>query len=161
MSTFRTNKHYKASATFIPYAVGRLRESFSAEGFSVSEKSFSLTRTVISVTKGNLLARAVGLKRELEIAIDRDGVDISVDIKAPVLKNDVAPAALSLLLSAPIILLPAGIGIVRQPGLVGRAVEVLDSAFGSFVLEQPSFCPACGGGIYGNPARCPHCDHIL
>jgi hypothetical protein len=160
MSAFTSNKSYAAGATFIPYAVERIRNAFVSEGFEFSRKSDSYSRTVIQVTKGNLFVKAVGLKQGLEISFTNEDGRITVEARGTVLKDQFAASMLTLLVAWPVVI-PQIIGMVRQSGLDDRAIGIADAAYADYCAEKPSFCPHCGAKVSGNPGRCPHCGGIL
>lgn len=160
MSAFTSNKSYAAGATFIPYAVERIRNAFVSEGFEFSRKSDSYSRTVIQVTKGNLFVKAVGLKQGLEISFTNEDGRITVEARGTVLKDQFAASMLTLLVAWPVII-PQIIGMVRQSGLDEKVIGLTDAAYGEFCAENPSYCPHCGGKVSGNPVLCPHCGSVL
>lgn len=160
MSTFSTSESYVASSTFIPYAIERLRESFSAEGFEVNEKDGTCNKTVLEVTKGNLVKKIVGLKQGLEISFEKEGDQINVEAKETVIKDQLIASSLTLFVTWPI-LIPQIIGLINQAGLDDKAIEIIDSAYTQFTDEKPTFCTHCGGRIAGNHLTCPHCGAQL
>lgn len=160
MSSFSTSKRYKATATFIPYAIDRIRESFSADGFEVNQRAGSYNQAILEVTKGDLFKKAVGLKQGLEITFETDGDFVNVDAKGTVLKDQAIASTLTLLVAWPV-LIPQIIGLIKQAGLDDKAIGIIDTAHAHFENEQPTFCTHCGGRITDNPTTCPHCGALL
>lgn len=160
MSTFTSCKSYDASATFIPFAATRIRESFSADGFEINQKPGACNKTVLEVTKSNLFKSAVGLRQGLEITLENEGGRISVKVRGTVLKNQLIASTLSFFLFWPVII-PQIIGLINQSGLDDKAIGVIDAAYDTFANEHPTFCTKCGGQITGNPSCCPHCGASL
>ncbi len=160
MSTFSTSKSYEVSSSFIPYAIERIRETFSAEGFDINQKGESINKTVLEVTKGNLVKKVVGLKQGLEISFETNGRYINVEAKGTVLKDQAIASTITLLLAWPV-LIPQIIGLINQAGLDDKAIGIIDTAHANFINEQPSFCTHCGGKVKGNQKSCPHCGAQL
>ena len=127
MSTFTSFKSYDASATFIPFAATRIRESFSADGFEINQKPGACNKTVLEVTKSNLFKSAVGLRQGLEITLGNEGGRIAVEVRGTVLKNQLVASTLSFFFFWPVII-PQVIGMINQSGLDDRAIGVIDSA---------------------------------
>lgn len=160
MSTFCTSKRYEVSSTFIPYAIERIRETFSAEGFDINQKGESINKTVLEVTKGNLVKKAIGLKQGLEITFETNGRYIDVEAKGTVLKDQAIASTITLLLAWPV-MIPQIIGLINQAGLDDKAIGIIDTAYATFTNEQLTFCTHCGGRVTGNPTSCPHCGAQL
>lgn len=160
MSTFSTSKSYKATETFIPYAVERIRDAFSADGFEISQKAGFYNKTIIEVTKGNLVKKVVGLKQGLQITFETSEGHVNVEAKVTVLKDQAIASTLTLLVAWPV-LIPQVIGLIKQSGLDDKAIGIIDTAHAHFENEQPTFCTHCGGSITGNPTTCPHCGALL
>lgn len=160
MSTFSTTKSYKATASFIAYAIERVRESFAAEGFEVNQKAVSYNKTVLEITKGNLVKKVVGLKQGLEVSFESSGGNVDVEAKVTVLKDQLIATTLSLFVTWPIVI-PQIIGLIKQSGLDDKAIGVVDTAYANYSNDQPTYCTHCGGRIIGNPTTCPHCGARL
>ncbi len=160
MSTFRTNKSYEATATFIPLAVESISKAFSADGFDVNLESGASNKTILKVTKGNLVKKIVGLKQGLEISFENNGGHIDVIAKATVLKDQLIASTLTLFVSWPV-LIPQIIGMINQSGLDDKAIGIIDTAYAYFIIEQPTYCTHCGSRLVGNPDTCPHCGARL
>jgi len=160
MSTFTSCKNYDASATFIPFAATRIREFFSADGFEVSQKPGACNKTVLEVTKSNLVKSVVGLRQGLEITIENEGGRIAVEVRGTVLKNQLAASILSFCFFWPVII-PQIIGMINQSGLDEKAIRVIDAAYGTFSNDRPTFCTNCGRQIIGDYSCCPHCGASL
>lgn len=160
MSTFTSCKSYPATATFIPFAVERIRTHFSSDGFHVDQKAGACNKTVLEVTKANLFTHAVGLRQGLKITLGNESGNITVEVRGTVLKNQMLASAISLFIAWPVII-PQIIGMIRQSGLDEKAIHVIDAAFDTFSQERPTFCTHCGGKVTGNPSRCPHCGADL
>ncbi len=156
MSTFSTSKSYEATATFIPYAIERVRESFEAEGFEVNQKAVSYNKTILEITKGNLVKKVVGLKQGLEVTFDTSVGNIDVEAKGTVLKDQLLASSISFFITWPV-LIPQIIGLIKQAGLDDKAIGIIDTAYAIFTHEQPTYCTHCGARITGNHTTCPHC----
>lgn len=160
MSTFSTSKSYKASSSFIPYAIGCVRNSFSSEGFEITQNSVSFNKTVLVLTKGNLVKKVIGLKQGLEISFESNGDNILVEAKGTVLKDQLIASSLTLFVTWPV-LIPQIIGLIKQSGLDDKAIGVVDTAHANFVYDNPTYCTSCGGRISGTASVCPHCGASL
>lgn len=160
MSTFTSRKSYDASATFIPFAANRISEFFSADGFEINQKPGACNKTILEVTKSNLIKSAVGLRQGIEITLENEGGRIAVEVRGTVLKNQLIASTLSFCFFWPVII-PQIIGMIKQSGLDDKAIGVIDNAYDTFSNDHPTFCTHCGGRITGNPSTCPHCGANL
>ena len=160
MSTFSTSKSYKASSTFVPYAIECISDSFTSEGFEVSKKSISFNKSVIEVTKGNLVKKAIGLKQGLEISFESNGDSVLVEARGTVLKDQLIASSITLFVTWPV-LIPQIIGLIKQSALDDKAIGVVDTAYANYTNQNPSYCTHCGGRISGPQPICPHCGTSL
>lgn len=160
MSTFTTTKSYETTTSFIPYAIERVRESFVVEGFEVNQKAVSYNKTILEITKGNLVKKVIGLKQGLEVTFESSGKNVNVGAKGTVIKDQLIASFLYLFIT-PVVIIPQIIGLIQQSGLDDKAFGVIDTAYAIFKYEQPTYCPHCGYRITGNPSICPHCGTQL
>lgn len=160
MSTFTTSKTFKVSPSFIPYAVNALKDVFEAKGFDFEKKPGTANKTIIEVTKGNLVKQVVGLKQGLEITFEQDGCDIIVTAKGIVVKNQLVATTLTLL-AWWVIIIPQIIGLIKQSKLDKEAIAVIENAYASYESESPTFCTHCGAKVSAGTTICPHCGRAL
>lgn len=160
MSTFTTTRNFEATPAFIPFAIERIRENLSGEGFEFQKKEGAFGKTVIEVTKGNLVKQIVGLRQGLEISFRPEGNRIDVTAKGIVLKNQVIAGALSYFVFWPV-LISQVIGLIKQSRLDDRTMEIIADAHRNFVRQRPSFCPHCGSRVLGEAVHCPTCGKAL
>lgn len=160
MSTFNSFKRYEVSSSFILNAVNAIKTVFEAEGFEFEEKSGTLSKTVIEVTKGDLVKQAIGLKQGLQITFEYDGQYVNVEAKGIVVKNQLIASAITLFVTWPV-LIPQIIGLINQSKLDEKAIAVIDSAYSSYNTESGVFCTHFGVRIPRGETRCPHCGGEL
>jgi len=160
MGTFATTKNFKASQEFIPFACSKIKNAFESEGFEYSVKSESYNKTVISVTKGNLVKQVVGLKQGLEIGFSYGDGNIFVNANGTVIKDQAIASALMLFVAWPV-LIPQIIGLINQSKLDEKAMVVVEAALNEYNKEQPIFCTHCGHIVNGVDGKCPKCGNIL
>ena len=160
MSTFNSAKRFKATSSFIPYASKKVMSAFAADGFDCMTKPGAPGKTIIEVTKGNLVRQAVGLKQGLEISFRHDGDYIDVEAKGTVVKNQLVASAITLFVTWPV-LIPQIIGLIKQSHLDEKAIALVEAAWTDFNIEQPVFCTHCGEKIIGGRTVCSHCGKTL
>lgn len=160
MSTFTTSVTFKVSPSFIPYAVNALKCDFEAKGFDFEKKTGTASKTIIEVTKGNLVKQVVGLKQGLEITFEQDGSNVNVAAKGIVVKNQLVATSLTLLASW-VFIIPQIIGLIKQSKLDKEAITIIENAHASFESESPTFCTHCGGKVTSGTIICPHCGRAL
>ena len=160
MSTFKSTKSYEVSSSFIPSAVDAVRTALEQEGFLFEKMPGTCRKTVIEVTKENLVKHMVGLNQGLRISFESDGDRVHVDVKGIVVKNQLFPTVISALFFWPVII-PQIIGLIKQSRLDGKALAIVDAAYAAYVREVPVFCTVCGEKITALSVRCPHCGTFL
>ena len=160
MSRFDSSKRYEVSFSFIPSAVNAIKTVFEAEGFEFEKKSGTLSKTVIEVTKGDLVRQAIGLKQGLQITFEHDGQYVNVEAKGIVVKNQLIASAITLFVTWPV-LIPQIIGLINQSKLDEKAIAVIDSAFASYNTDNGEFCTCCGARVSNGETHCPHCGAAL
>lgn len=160
MSTFSTTKSFEAASSFIPFAIERVSESFSAEGFEINQKVGSYNKIILELTKGDLVKKIVGLKQGLEISFESSGSSVNVEVKGTVIRDQLIASAITLFVTWPV-LIPQIIGLIKQAGLDDKAMGIIESAHAQFTSEKPAYCIHCGGRVIGNPSVCPHCGAQL
>lgn len=160
MSTFDSSKRYEASSSFIPRAVNAIKTVFEADGFELEKKSGTLNKTVIEVTKGDLVKQAIGLKQGLQIIFEYDGQYVNVDVKGVVVKNQLIASSITLFVTWPV-LIPQIIGLIKQSKLDEKVIAVIDSAFASYNTDDSVFCTHCGARVPSGETHCPHCGAAL
>lgn len=160
MSTFDSSKRYEVSFSFIPSAVNAIKTVFEAEGFEFEKKTGTLSKTVVEVTKGDLVRQAIGLKQGLQITLEHDGQYVNVEAKGIVVKNQLIASAIALFVTWPV-LIPQIIGLINQSKLDEKAIAVIDSAFASYNTDNGEFCTCCGARVSNGETHCPHCGAAL
>ncbi len=160
MSAFTSTKYYEVSYSFIPQAIEAIKGAFEADGFDFEKQPGTYNKSIVTVTKGNLVKQAVGLKQGLEISFESNGDRVYVEAKGVVIKNQMIASVITLFITWPV-LIPQIIGLIKQAKLDERAIDIIDSAYDSYTRESPVFCTHCGGRITGAATRCPHCDASL
>jgi len=160
MGTFSTSKHYTAGKEFIPLACRGIKKNFESNGFEYSVKSESYNKTIVAVTKGNLVKQAVGLKQGLEISFSHSDGSVLVEAKGTVLKDQAIASAITLLYT-PVVLIPQIIGMINQAKLDEKALDVVDGIYRDFSSEKPVFCTHCGHQVKEVNGRCPNCGNTL
>ena len=160
MSTFNSAKSYEVSSSFIPNAIDAVKTALELDGFHFERKPGTHNKTVIEVTKENLVKHIVGLNQGLRITFESEGEHVNVDAKGIVLKNQLIASTISFVFFWPV-LIPQIIGLIKQSKLDERAIAIVDSAYSTYMLEAPVFCTHCGGRITKHDTRCPHCSANL
>lgn len=161
MGTFTSSKTFIAGQEFIPHACRKIKEVFEADGFEYAVKSESYDKTVITVTKGNLVKQVVGLKQGLEISFSHSGGEILAEAKGTVIKDQAIASAISLIVYWPVAVAQI-IGLIGQSKLDEKAIEVVEGAYSEFNnSEKPVFCTHCGHQVNGVNGKCPNCGNAL
>ena len=160
MSTFVSTMSINAPQEFIPFACAKVKHSFESEGFDYQVKSESFNKTIITVTKGNLIKQAVGLKQGLEVSFTHDNGRIDIEAKGTVLKDQAIASALTLFVAWPVFI-PQIIGMVKQSKLDERVIDTVVSAHSEFNASKPVFCTHCGKQVTTTSGVCPHCGNLL
>lgn len=160
MSTFKSTKSYEVSSSFIPSAVDAVRAALEREGFLFERKPGTYRKTVIEVTKENLVKHIVGLNQGLRISFESDGDRVQVEVQGIVVKNQLIASVISFVFFWPMIV-PQIIGLIKQSRLDEKALAIVDTAYAAYVHDTPAFCTHCGGKVSVNDVRCPHCGAAL
>lgn len=160
MSTFTTSATFKASPSFTPYAINALKCDYEAKGFDFEKKPGTASKTIVEVTKGNLVKQVIGLKQGLEITFEQDGSNINVTAKGIVVKNQLVATTLTLL-AWWVFIIPQIVGLIKQSKLDKEAINVIENAYASYEREKPTFCTHCGVKVTSGTTICPHCGRAL
>lgn len=142
MGRFESSTIINAPQEFIPVACRKIRSAFEAEGFEYSIKTESFNKTVVLITKGNLVKQAVGLKQGLEITFVPGNGSISVAVAWPVLIAQI-------------------IGLINQSKLDERVIETVKLALAEYNEVKPVFCTNCGKQVKSTDGLCPECGNRI
>lgn len=156
MGRFESSTIINAPQEFIPVACRKIRTIFEAEGFEYSIKTESFNKTVVLITKGNLVKQAVGLKQGLEISFVPENGKISIAAKGTVIKDQAIATALSLLVVWPVLIAQI-VGLINQSKLDERVIETVNSALIEYNEVKPVFCTHCGKQVKSTGGICPEC----
>lgn len=160
MGRFESSTIINAPQEFIPVACRKIKGVFEAEGFEYTIKTESFNKTVVLITKGNLVKQVVGLKQGLEITFVPEYGNISVEAKGTVIKDQAIATALSMLVARPVIIAQI-IGLINQSKLDERAIETVNSALAEYNMAKPIFCTHCGKQVKSTDGICPECGNRL
>lgn len=160
MGRFESSTIINAPQEFIPVACRKIRSAFEAEGFEYSIKTESFNKTVVLITKGNLVKQAVGLKQGLEITFVPGNGSISVAAKGTVIKDQAIATALSMLVARPVLIAQI-IGLINQSKLDERVIETVKLALAEYNEVKPVFCTHCGKQVKSTDGLCPECGNRI
>lgn len=160
MGRFESSTIINAPQEFIPVACRKIRSAFEAEGFEYSIKTESFNKTVVLITKGNLVKQAVGLKQGLEITFVPGNGSISVAAKGTVIKDQAIATALSMLVAWPVLIAQI-IGLINQSKLDERVIETVKLALAEYNEVKPVFCTHCGKQVKSTDGLCPECGNRI
>lgn len=160
MKQFETLTTIVAPHEFIPIACRSIKEIFEAEGFDYSVKSELFNKTVIVVSKGNLVKQIVGLKQGLEISFTTSADSIVVKAEPTLFKDQAIATALSLFVTWPV-LIPQIIGLIKQAKLDEKAINIVMQTLSAYNESRPVFCPICGKKIVSVDGKCPNCGTLV
>lgn len=160
MGRFESSTIINAPQEFIPVACRKIRSVFEAEGFEFTIKTESFNKTVVLITKGNLVKQAVGLKQGLEITFVPENGNISVTAKGTVIKDQAIATVVSMLVAWPVLVAQI-IGLINQSKLDERVIETIHSALVEYNEAKPIFCTHCGKQIRSTDGICPECGNRL
>ena len=160
MGTFNSSTIISAPQEFIPVACRKIKSVFEAEDFEYSVKMESFNKTVILITKGNLVKQAVGLKQGLEISFVPENGKISVTAQGTVIKDQAIATVVSMLVARPILIAQI-IGMINQSKLDERVIETVNSALVEYNEAKPVFCTHCGKQVKSTDGTCPECGNRL
>lgn len=160
MGRFESSTRIAAPKEFIPVACRKIKNVFEADGFEYSVKTQSFNKTVIVVTKGNLVKQVVGLKQGLEIGFTAEGDSIVVNAAGTVIKDQAIATALMLFVAWPVVI-PQVIGLINQSKLGEKAINMVNDALYEYNSSKPMFCTHCGKQVNSSDGICPECGNIL
>lgn len=160
MGRFESSTLFNAPQEFIPVACRKIKSEFEADGFDYAVKTESFNKTVVLVTKGNLVKQAIGLKQGLEITFKPECGMVSVNARGTVIKDQAIATILSMLVAWPVVIAQI-IGLVNQSKLDEMAIETVTSAMAEYNEEKPVFCTHCGKKVKSTDGICPICGERL
>lgn len=160
MGRFESSTIINAPQEFIPVACRKIRSAFEAEGFEYSIKTESFNKTVVLITKGNLVMQAVGLKQGLEITFIPGNGNISVAAKGTVIKDQAIATVVSMLVARPVLIAQI-VGLINQSKLDERVIETVKLALAEYNEVKPVFCTHCGKQVKSTDGLCPECGNRI
>lgn len=160
MGRFESSTIINAPQEFIPIACRKIRSAFEAEGFEYSIKTESFNKTVVLITKGNLVMQAVGLKQGLEITFIPGNGNISVAAKGTVIKDQAIATVVSMLVARPVLIAQI-VGLINQSKLDERVIETVKLALAEYNEVKPVFCTHCGKQVKSTDGLCPECGNRI
>jgi len=166
---FSSKRLFNSSPALIPPLTEALARQLVIEGYEVNTESIVTGGMHVSLSKGGMFKKVVGLKTALNVKITPSGeTAIVVDASIGIFGQQLLPSAITLLVFWPMII-PQIWGLVQQSQLDDHVMSIItqilgelrDSAGGAPQnASRGLFCPSCGARV-GGGKFCQECGAKL
>ena len=125
MGIFKTSKLLYGSTDFIPMIAAAIESKFRTDGYDVCVENTSNGGKDISISKGGLFKRVLGMRTALKVSLSPCDGNIWFKTDVGIFGNQVIPTIL-VVSGMWLILLPQIWGLVHQAKLDDQALEIAE-----------------------------------
>ena len=164
---FSSTRIFNVSPNLIQPIAEDVATQLSAEGYEVQVEPSLGNDAHISISKGGMFKKVLGLQTALNIMLSDQGDSIKAEATVGIFKQQVIPTLIMLFITWPVIVTQI-IGMVKQSHLDDHVMELIDSAIAQFgtkanlkkVAKDGAYCPNCGARVTGGKF-CSECGERL
>ena len=135
MSIFKSEKFVPGSGVDLDVVAHELAEHFRDRKYEVTYSQVDDRTWDVSITRGGMFKKAVGLKSALTIGLQKRPHGTYVRAGAGVFGKQAAPTVISVFVAWPV-LLPQVWGLIRESGLDDEAVRVVELSINRMVRSS-------------------------
>ena len=124
---FTSKKVFDADPAFIPTIADELVKQFRLEGFSVAQFPLGSGGADVSITKGGLFKKVLGMKTALKITLKPVGRQIVAEAGVGIFDQQAIPTMISVFIFWPVIITQIW-GMIVQSRLDNHAMDYIEDA---------------------------------
>lgn len=164
---FSSTRIFNVSPNLIQPIAEDVATQLTAEGYDVDVESSLGNDVQISLSKGGMFKKVLGLQTALNVMLSDQGDCIKAEATVGIFKQQVIPTLIMLFITWPVIVTQI-VGLVKQSHLDDHIMELIDSAISQLgakvalkkVAKNGAYCPNCGARISGGKF-CSECGEKL
>lgn len=164
---FSQTRYFNVSSNLIHPIADDVAKQLRTDGYDVEVTDMLGNDMQISLCKGGMFKKVLGLQTALNLALTDEGDSIKAEATVGIFGQQVIPTLLMLFVAWPVILTQI-IGLVKQAhlddyvmDLIGRAISELNANSNlKSKVESGAFCPNCGARVLGGKF-CAECGAKL
>lgn len=164
---FSSTRVFNVSPNLIQPIAEDVATQLTAEGYDVDVESSLGNDVQISLSKGGMFKKVLGLQTALNVMLSDQGDCIKAEATVGIFKQQVIPTLIMLFITWPVIVTQI-VGLVKQSHLDDHIMELIDSAISQLgakvalkkVAKNGAYCPNCGARISGGKF-CSECGEKL
>lgn len=164
---FSSTRIFNVSPNLIQPIAEDVATQLTAEGYDVDVESSLGNDVQISLSKGGMFKKVLGLQTALNVMLSDQGDSIKAEATVGIFKQQVIPTLIMLFITWPVIVTQI-VGLVKQSHLDDHIMELIDSAISQLgakvalkkVAKNGAYCPNCGTRVSGGKF-CSECGEGL
>jgi len=164
---FSSTRIFNVSPNLIQPIAEDVATQLSNEGYEVQVEPSLGNDAHISISKGGMFKKVLGLQTALNIMLSDQGDSVKAEATVGIFKQQAIPTFIMLFITWPVIVTQI-IGLVKQSQLDDHVMELIDSAIAQFgtkanlkkVAKDGAYCPNCGARVTGGKF-CSECGEKL
>ena len=164
---FSQTRYFNISSNLIQPIAQDVARQLRADGYQVEVTNMIGNDVQISLCKGGMFKKVVGLQTALNLAITEEGDSIKAEATVGIFGQQVIPALVMFFVFWPVILTQI-VGIIKQSNLDDYVMKLIERSISEQVTrgnlknvsESGVFCPNCGARISGGKF-CAECGAKL
>ena len=164
---FSSTRIFNVSPNLIQPIAEDVATQLSNEGYEVQVEPSLGNDAHISISKGGMFKKVLGLQTALNIMLSDQGDSVKAEATVGIFKQQAIPTFIMLFITWPVIVTQI-IGMVKQSHLDDHVMELIDSAISQFgskanltkVAKDGAYCPNCGARVSGGKF-CSECGEKL
>ena len=164
---FSSTRIFNVSPNLIQPIAQDVAKQLSAEGYETQLDGSLGNNVQVSISKGGMFKKVVGMKTALNLMLTDEGDCIKAKTEVGIFGLQAIPTAITMLFWWPM-LIPQIVGLVKQSKLDSHVMELIDSAMVQLgtratlgdVAKNGVFCPNCGVRVSGGKF-CAECGSRL
>lgn len=158
---FSSTRIFNVSPNLIQPIAEDVATQLTAEGYDVDVESSLGNDVQISLSKGGMFKKVLGLQTALNVMLSDQGDSIKAEATVGIFKQQVIPTLIMLFITWPVIVTQI-VGLVKQSHLDDHIMELIDSAISQLgakvalkkVAKNGAYCPNCGARVSGGKFCC-------
>ena len=170
MGTFTSDKEFVCTPDCVVIIKEEIIKAFEGDGFQIKEFVLPNGGFELSMTKGGLFKKVVGLQTALKVTANTISNGVRVEAGIGIFGQQALPTIVTMFVFWPV-LIPQIWGLIQQSGLDDKVLEIVEDVINRYkncpecqeVSSESDkvFCPQCGKANEKNSRFCNSCGNKL
>jgi len=164
---FSSTRIFNVSPNLIQPIAEDVAKQLIAEGYDVQVEPSLGNDVHISLSKGGMFKKVLGLQTALNVMLSDQGDSVKAEATVGIFKQQAIPTMIMLFITWPVIVTQI-VGLIKQSKLDDHIMELIDSAISQLgtkatlkkVAKNGAYCPNCGARVSGGKF-CSECGDKL